>query len=349
LIFLGGLFIGVNFSGSQIFSFNFTLVDDAGQSLTTADTNPESQQGLEPLKEQGETKPDASRDKMVDFALHLINADREKNGLLPVKLGHNQAAQNHVDDMLRLNYFSHWNSEGTKPYVAYTQFGGQGYLQENIAVSWCEGLLCRLDPLEQIQKAQYSMVYDDADSNWGHRDAILNPSHTHVNIGLAYDNNSFYYAQHFETRVISWQALEVYSGTLDIKGSLPHDGYSINSILIYRDDDMKSLTGVDLGNLEPYNQRFYDQGALVGALVEKPSLLMFYEECEDGKIELKSKDDSYCISYATYDKISGSNFEIKADISKWINQPGLYTMYVNLEDPAGRIISATSLTLDFIR
>jgi len=77
--------------------------------------------------------PIKSNNQLVQFALEQVNDDREKHGVPPVNLGNNSAAQKHADDSLEFDYFSHWNSEGVKPYVTYTLFGGRGNVAENIS------------------------------------------------------------------------------------------------------------------------------------------------------------------------------------------------------------------------
>ena len=126
-------------------------------------------------------------------------------------------------------YFSHWNTQGVKPYVTYTEFGGRDYVKENIAASWCDGYGCKIEPMELIEKFQHLMVYDDANSSWGHRDNILDPHHTHVNIGIVWDNNSFYFVQHFETKLIYYDQVNLEDKILRSSGKT-QNGYELKSI-----------------------------------------------------------------------------------------------------------------------
>ncbi len=146
------------------------------------------------------------------YVLDLINTDRADHGFAPVVMGTNSAAQDHANDMLTFGYLGHWWVDGKKPYMAYSQAGGTSYVAENAAVAGhkiagyiandCSGLfsLCEeLDPAEQLGILQYSMVYDDADSNWGHRDTMLDPSHTEVSIGIAFSDGFISLVQHFSS------------------------------------------------------------------------------------------------------------------------------------------------------
>jgi hypothetical protein len=65
--------------------------------------------------------------ELVAFALDLINQDRIANGLEPVDLGSNTAAQFHAEDMMEHGYISHWGLNGLKPYMRYTVAGGANY------------------------------------------------------------------------------------------------------------------------------------------------------------------------------------------------------------------------------
>ncbi len=79
------------------------------------------------------TKP--TYEELINYALNLINEDRAKHGLAPVSLGNNIAAQKHAEDMLKYRYISHWDSEGYKPYMRYTEYNGRGEVSENASIS----------------------------------------------------------------------------------------------------------------------------------------------------------------------------------------------------------------------
>ena len=49
-----------------------------------------------------------------------------------------------------------------------------------------------------MRNLQWAMMYDDADSNWGHRDNILDESHRAVNIGVVFNGKRVTFVQHFE-------------------------------------------------------------------------------------------------------------------------------------------------------
>ena len=296
------------------------------------------------------------KQELYQYALELVNEDRKKHGVLPVKLGTNPSAQNHADDQLKNSYFSHWNTQGVKPYVTYTEFGGTASVGENIAFSQsiCPTSNClpnTWDPSEQIKSHQYSMMYDDADSDWGHRDNIIDPYHTLVNFGVSWNENNFYFAQHFETKIIQWNNLEIVNDrTLNLNGAIPSN-YKMSNILIFEDDSIKQVSGSSLNNEFPYNAGYYDQGRFVGMLVEPPQTGYYYEECDIGKLTTNGTDGIQCVDYVIYDEIGGqiNQVNISADVSQWLSQNGLHTIYVTLEDTTtGELVEAASITLEYL-
>ena len=139
------------------------------------------------------------------YALELINADRSKHGATPVRLGTNGAAQDHADDMLEHGYYGHWWVDGRKPYMVYSELGGTSYVSENVGwrgyESDCDSprVNCPiLDPRENLEHLHNGMMYDDAASNWGHRDTIIESTHRVVNIGIGFNGLQLYFVQHFE-------------------------------------------------------------------------------------------------------------------------------------------------------
>jgi len=349
-IFLVGLFIGINFSNLENKKTDLPLgenqIQKPNNNFDKNQVNVKSP--LSNIIPTPFTKT-INDEELVKFALDAINQDRHKHKLAPVELGANTAAQNHATDMFELKYFSHWNSAGVKPYVTYTQSGGRNYVQENIAMSWCEGVVCTLNPLEQIEKLEYSMMYDDAGSNWGHRDAILNPHATHVSIGLSYDSHNFYYVQHFETNLMNWQEFVLsQDGILTIAGNLPK-GYEINSITIFEDQKTEFVSADELKTRNPFIEKSYDQGKLIGILVGKPPALTFYQECASGKITLSSRGENQCMRYETYELQSNDdNVKITANVSNWLGDDTIKTIYVNLSNDDKDIIPASSVTLNFL-
>jgi hypothetical protein len=158
--------------------------------------------------------------------LTAINADRAAAGLTPVAWDATaaQAGQAHVADMLANNYFSHWNLQGLGPEHRYALAGGRDAVGENLYTFWYRYEDGRAAPIEDwprvIRDAQASLMQSP-----GHRRTILDPAHTHVGVGIAYDpqRGEMRLAQEFVTALVDMEALpvEAPSGeTLQVRGTL---------------------------------------------------------------------------------------------------------------------------------
>ncbi len=205
-------------------------------------------------------KPPYSHQELVNYALSLINKDRLDHGLSNVSLSSVESGQEHAQDMLEHNYLSHWDTDGYKPYMRYTLAGGQGAVAENCAWQYSSG---SLDVNEVIKDLEWSMVYDDADSNWGHRDNILDPFHNRVSIGIAYDNHNVHYVQDFEDDYIEWSTfMDINSESeVTLSGSFRVRQLSIESINIFYDAYPTNLTSDQLNS---FYSGSYSQGTFVG-------------------------------------------------------------------------------------
>jgi hypothetical protein len=103
-------------------------------------------------------------------------------------------------------YMSHWNLLGYGPDVRFSLAGGTEAVQENVYSSWQRFDDGRPVPVTdwetEVRKAHESLM-----SSPGHRVNILNPDHTQVGIGLAYDlaTGEFRVAQEFINRYVVLQ------------------------------------------------------------------------------------------------------------------------------------------------
>jgi len=195
--------------------------------------------------------------ELVEYALVLINSDRHNSNLDNVTLSNTQCAQQHADDMLRNNYFSHWDLQGFKPYMRYTLSGGNGSVAENCAAQ----LGSYSDLKETLEQLEWNMIYDDASSNWGHKYNILNPFHNKVGIGIAYGNNNVYLVQDFEDDYVAWSMLTCSHNQVTMRGTLTRVGITILQVAIYFDKPT-NLTVQQLAKT-PYDDG-YNQGTYVG-------------------------------------------------------------------------------------
>ena len=257
-----------------------------------------------------------------EYALLLINQDREQAGLEPVKLSDNEAAQVHAEDILETNVLSHWMSNGMKPYMVYTQYGGLGNVGQNAAwagytdsqTAGCNTpwIICDVtDVKEAIKSAEYRMMYEDASSNWGHRDNILDPHHTHVSIGIAADKYSFAMIQNFEDNYLEFdRPVTTDDRHVTLSGTILSEG-DIYGVSIYYDDPPTIDTYE-----EHKDDASYDLGLNVAAVAPPP---YYY-------------DETINISPTSW-SVNRNSFNIQFDLQpaiKAYNQ-GIYTVVVWLD------------------
>jgi uncharacterized protein YkwD len=199
------------------------------------------------------------KEELTAYALSLINSDRQAANLRNVTLSRVTSAQEHADDMLEKGYFSHWDTEGYKPYVRYTLAGGRGVVAENVAVQFGSSL----DAKASIRDLEWSMMNDDGESNWEHRNNILDAFHNSVGIGVAYDGGSVYLVQDFEDYYVQGGNFSVSNRFAVLTGNFVLQNLTIGQVDVYF-DNWCSLSASALGN-PPFNGS-YDFGTFVGSV-----------------------------------------------------------------------------------
>jgi len=252
-----------------------------------------------------------SHEELVNYALSLINIDRQSNGLQNVTLSDTSSGQQHADNMLNQNFYSHWDLNGYKPYMRYTLAGGQGSVSENIAWLYSSGLI---DHKEALEDLQWEMMYNDSHANWGHRDNILNSFHNKVSIGISYNDNNLYFVQDFENDHIEWETLTFINNEVAMEGKILKQGLSIKDAAIYYDDPTP-LT-VDQIMKPPYDFA-YGMGIFVGM-----ALPQSWEAV--GGITITAQVWTQ----------AGQNFEIRFNLSEAFTThgKGVYTLCLQTKD-----------------
>ena len=266
------------------------------------------------------------REELVQHVLNRINKDRADFGLLPVELSSNQAAQIHAEDVFGTRQISHWMTNGEKPYMTYTQYDGEGSVQQNVAIAGfspeqydqcvtnvlvkCE----EIEPLSTIDQLQYEMMYNDKECcNDGHKDNVLNPRHTHVSIGIVYDQYYLALVQNFENNygldvdVEDSSEIEI-SGTL-LEGQLDH-------IAIYY-DEMPTRAAYEQNK----DLLSYSAGELVAVIV-KPLPPGYYYESLEG----------YDIIEADRWIEQSDSVNIGFDLANAVEEDGAYTLFALVKD-----------------
>jgi hypothetical protein len=227
-------------------------------------------------------------------------------------------------------------TNGEKPYMTYTRYGGEGSVQQNVAIAGfstsqyeecrtsilidCE----RIDPLSTIEELEYEMMYRDKECcNDGHRDNILDPHHTHVSIGIIYDEYYLVFVQNFENNY--GLDVSVNNGQVRITGNIPDS--ELEQISIYYDEMP------DASIYEQNKQRLsYSPGELVGVVV-KPLPPGYYYE----------KPDGYSLIQASRWGEGGS-VNVVFDLASAVDQDGVYTLFA-LAKSDGETFNLTSYSV----
>lgn len=277
-----------------------------------------------------------SNDELVQYALEKINEDRAEHNLKPVLLSSNTAAQIHAEDVLSHRTISHWLSNGEKPYMTFSRLGGTGDVSQNVGFSGfasideCKrpNVICeKTDPIESIRKSQYSMMYDDASSDWGHRDNILRPHHTHVSLGIAYDDYTFAFVQNFEDNyLISDNPIIVSGNNVKINSNLKSG--VIQNIGIFYD----SLPTSDL-YFQHRNDGSYGLGDSIAVVVSPPPPNSFYNQ-----------PSGYKLIEANRWSVGNNSVLIDFSLSSVLTKPGVYTIGVWV-DEGGESFLITSYSI----
>ena len=154
-------------------------------------------------------------DAVYEYALQLINEARAAEGVAPVVLGTNTAAQRHAEDAAEHCVTSHWGSDGLLPYMRYSLAGGYHGNSENgsgrpASVSDCDE--ARGVPWSDATAIESHM--DGLMRSSGHRVNILTPEWRQVSLGFGRRGDSTFFFQQFETDAVEFTELPSFDGTV---------------------------------------------------------------------------------------------------------------------------------------
>ncbi len=256
--------------------------------------------------------------------------------------------------MLEHDYFGHWWADGSKPYMMYTRAGGRSYVAENVATSgwtddeWerndCDSFLvtCQVsDVREAITRHQYSMMYDDAHANWGHRDNILRESHRAVSIGIASNGRRVTLVQHFEGGAALANGPPYLSSdsilTLSIAKAEP--AIRVGGVVsVYYDPPLRPLTPLEIDTLRSYctggGATTYC-GDPVVRILDPPGEGYYYTDLEPNEVVASSWDETE------------EHFGFGADVGGFMHEPGVYTVIV-WRDTGGGWLSEVLIELSVL-
>jgi uncharacterized protein YkwD len=288
-------------------------------STSTYVVSPANQTGLNSSSSAVEITYPSDYPVLQNYSLTIINQNRTSSGLNPVSLGPIPSGQQHADSMLQNGYFSHWDTQGYKPYMRYSDLGGTGFVEENVAYEFTN--LPQFTSTHSIEHAIASLEWqmmnnDSACCNNGHRDNILTPYHNRVSIGIAYDATHVYFVEDFETFLTALNTPISQGNLVSLEGNTLGN-ISPTSILIFYDPTPSVLTASQL-NSQYYGP--YSQGNFLGGIVPPCSGIL-----------------SRCLQFsqgtteeASIWQVSGTSINIQFSLANFAqkNGAGVYTLYL---------------------
>ncbi len=348
--------------------------------LSSADNN-ESMSKVDPS-----TPPEFRYIEEKRFMLDLINEERGREGLKPVVLGSNIAAQLHAETSIEECFASHWNLDGLKPYMRYSLAGGYQANAENVAGSdYCPSRYSFYAPVSDIREEIRETMAGWMDSP-GHREAIMDPWVKKVNIGLEWSTYNFSAVQQFEGDYIEYlESPTIAGGVLTVAGrvknglSIPTDERLV--VAIFYDPPPQRLTRGQIARTY-----CYDKGTPVAILREPPPKGSYYiddetdetfEFCPDphdvspDALPPASDDEAYDlwqearraslkgiertvpllhITASTW-VVRGNTFSVSANVVAVTNRygPGVYTISILVESGGEDVLVSDYSTFHEIR
>lgn len=197
--------------------------------------------------------------KIKQQIVKAINENRLSSGLNPLELDElaSQVGEQHCQEMLSENYFSHWNIAGLKPYMRYSQASGIDAISENLSFSEGGVYLNSVERLRGVLVEMHTHMFNEEPPNDGHRKNILDPHHTHVGIGIVFNENQVKLAEEFISHYVEIRPLphKVKPGEqIEIKGKvLNPKEYEIARISIFSEPLPTMLTREELNHRGSYS------------------------------------------------------------------------------------------------
>jgi uncharacterized protein YkwD len=261
---------------------------------------------------------------LQNYSLGLINSDRAAFNLSAVTLSPILSAQQHACSMEQNNYFSHWDTQGYKPYMRYTILNGTGAVEENVAYESATSFFPAFTTTSQVEQAirtlEYDMMYNDsACCANGHRDNILSPFHNRVSIGVMYNSNSVYFVEDFENYYINLNSTSIFNSADSnvVLSGTTNQSLNPDSVEIFYDPTPTPLNATIL-NTE--YQRPYDSGTFLGGVI--PCSRGLLNNCEQFQDGITVEPNSWTVT--------ANSISIVFSLTQFISQQGsgVYTIYL---------------------
>jgi uncharacterized protein YkwD len=187
-----------------------------------------------------------------------INRDRRAAGVPAVEFSEelSRAADEHCRDMLLGDYMSHWNAAGWKPYLRYAAAGIRHATAENVWSVWQSDFDTSESQIWHNMELAHRSFMSEQPPNDGHRRAVLNPRHTHVGIGVAYNQTGLRLIELFGARYAELKPLPLRAGlkaNLLLEGQVLQSHLQLFAVSIFYEPLPRPMSRSELNASGPYS------------------------------------------------------------------------------------------------
>lgn len=236
-------------------------------------------------------------DRYYDARLALvarINRDRTARGLSSLEFDSlsSSVADRHCLEMAAHQYLSHWDLQGLLPYHRYHFAGGRDHVQENLSrmtVISSDPSPISTEPaaVQQMLMESHERFVAEKPPMDGHRQAVLDPRHTHVGIGLAVVKGEFTMAEEFVNRYVRLNSLpaELPNAPFVVEGEMLRKNFGPYYCVVFYEGELAPKTVSQLERTYAYSDTEGDQCAAV-----RPWEMRFDTTSGRFRITIRAKD-----------------------------------------------------------
>jgi len=190
--------------------------------------------------------------------LERINKSRKKYRVPPVELDilASRAGNKIALKGSQKKFMGHFNTKGENPYIRYALAGGMDHVKENAAsISANQKLPVGEDDLLDYMKTNHEAFMAERKPNDGHKQNCIDLHHTHVGLGIGWENNEFRYYEEFIDRYLEFDL-----NTSAVKANQnvsfkfkPLSNHSPYTIIVYHEPFPKPLSPGRINRIYSYN------------------------------------------------------------------------------------------------
>lgn len=186
-----------------------------------------------------------------------INLDRRINGVPPLRYEPRaaMAGDRFCLDSANAGATGHWDLEGRAPYVRWGLAGGVDFHAQNVAaLTMTRGRFTR--PLRELALEAHAAMMAEVPPEDGHRRTILDPSFTHVGIGLAEVGGEARFTEEFTRVAFEWMetpATPLRAGQRASFAGRPLKGWTVGLVEVRFEPPPRPLTLVEVRRRRAYS------------------------------------------------------------------------------------------------